>query len=60
MKDLKYQEKAVKELLNCSKKFLQERDGALMTFQAPTGSGKTIMLAESLSKLSIEMRITEN
>ena len=51
MKDLDYQNMAIKDLVSFSKKFLKDRNGALITFQAPTGSGKTIMLAESLSQI---------
>lgn len=56
MKELDYQKTAISDLVLFSKKFLEERDGALITFQAPTGSGKTIMLAESLSQIAKAMK----
>ena len=46
-----YQENAVIELLNKSKKFLLSEYKKIIVFQAPTGSGKTIMMAEVLKRL---------
>ena len=51
MKDLKYQRKYTKQLINASVEYLEEDRDALIVFQAPTGSGKTIMLADGLSRI---------
>jgi len=51
MKDLKYQRDAIEELSIIGKKYIQDEDPKLIVFQAPTGAGKTIMLAETISKL---------
>ena len=46
-----YQETAIDELLEKSKKLLQKSDMKKMVFRSPTGSGKTIMMAEFLQHL---------
>jgi len=46
-----YQEDAINELLDKAKKLLNMEDGKKLVFKAPTGSGKTIMMAEFLKKL---------
>ncbi|PIQ82129.1 MAG: hypothetical protein COV76_05155 [Candidatus Omnitrophica bacterium CG11_big_fil_rev_8_21_14_0_20_64_10] len=46
-----YQEDAIKELLTKAKKLIAYPDGKRMIFKAPTGSGKTIMVAEFLKRL---------
>jgi len=51
MKDLKYQKKYTKQLIDASVEYLEEERAALIVFQAPTGSGKTIMLADGLSRI---------
>jgi len=51
MKYLKYQEKAIKEIIDASTNYLYDEDSKLIIFQAPTGSGKTIMLASALSQI---------
>jgi type III restriction enzyme len=51
MKDLIYQNTAVKELSDISIKYIQDEDPKLIILQAPTGSGKTIMLASFLSQI---------
>lgn len=51
MKDLAYQKKYIKELVSISSGYLQDEDPKLIVFQAPTGAGKTIMLAEALSRI---------
>ena len=51
MKDLKYQNKYTKQLIDASVEYLEEQRAALIVFQAPTGSGKTIMLADGLSRI---------
>ena len=51
MKKLKYQETYTKELVDHSVRYLQDEESKLIVFQAPTGAGKTIMLAEALSRI---------
>jgi len=46
-----YQINAVDELLSKSKKLLGYADNKKLIFKAPTGSGKTIMIAEFLNQL---------
>lgn len=51
MKELAYQKKAESKLVQTSVEYLNEKDDFVIVFQAPTGSGKTIMLASALSEL---------
>ncbi len=46
-----YQEDAIDDLLDKAKKLLNMADGKTLVFKAPTGSGKTIMMAEFLKQL---------
>jgi len=46
-----YQENAIKELLDKSKKLLRYSGEKKLVFKAPTGAGKTIMMAEFLKRL---------
>jgi len=46
-----YQEDAISDLLDKAKKLLSAGDGKELVFKAPTGSGKTIMMAEFLKQL---------
>jgi type III restriction enzyme len=46
-----YQENAINELLGKSKHLLGYSDHKKLVFKAPTGSGKTIMMAEFLKQL---------
>ena len=46
-----YQEKAIDKLLNKTKELLVLSGGKKLVFKAPTGSGKTIMMAEFLKQL---------
>lgn len=56
MKELRYQEKAVKRLIEMSVDLLQnEDDYQNLVFKAPTGSGKTIMATRVLSDLYEEL-----
>jgi type III restriction enzyme len=55
-----YQENAVEDLLNKTKKLLGYSDGKKLVFKAPTGSGKTIMMAEFLKQLSDDKEIKQS
>ena len=46
-----YQEDAIEELLEKTKKLLTYSGGKKLVFKAPTGSGKTIVMAEFLKRL---------
>jgi type III restriction enzyme len=46
-----YQEDAIADLLDKAKKLLSADGGKKLVFKAPTGSGKTIMMAEFLKQL---------
>lgn len=48
----KYQEMAVRELLDDAKKLLQQTGEKKLVFKAPTGSGKTIIMAEFLARFA--------
>lgn len=47
-----YQETAVNEVLKSVRKLLRQSDGRKLVFKAPTGSGKTIMMAEFLAQFA--------
>jgi len=49
-----YQEEAVARLVSTAKRMLPLRGGKTVVFRAPTGSGKTIMMAEFLKRLIID------
>lgn len=51
MKELQYQQKAVKKIVENSLEYLNDKDNFVMVFHAPTGSGKTVMMADALSKI---------
>ena len=53
MRELQYQQKYIAELAKFSKEYLEENysNGYNIIFQAPTGSGKTYMISEAISKL---------
>lgn len=55
MKDLEYQKKYINELVSISNIYIHDEDPKLIVFQAPTGSGKTLMLAESMSRIVKEL-----
>lgn len=55
MKDLQYQKKYINELVSISNVYIQDEDPKLIVFQAPTGAGKTIMLAEAMSRIVKEL-----
>jgi type III restriction enzyme len=54
-----YQTTAIKELLSKSKKLLGYTDNKKLIFKAPTGSGKTIMMAEFLKQLCEDREIKQ-
>ena len=47
-----YQQHAVQRLLDGCKELLRQSGGKNLTFKSPTGSGKTIMMAEFLRRLA--------
>ena len=49
-----YQDKAVSDLYSAAAYLLQKAGNKVVVFKAPTGSGKTIMMAEFLRKLVAE------
>jgi type III restriction enzyme len=51
MKELQYQLEAVQELSNRANRLLRHESNKTLVFEAPTGSGKTIMMAEFLKSL---------
>ena len=51
MKLKQYQKEAVKELLEKAKKLLQKNKNKSIVFKSPTGSGKTVMIAEFLRQI---------
>lgn len=55
MKDIKYQKEAIEEIVFTSTRYIKDDDQKLIVFQAPTGSGKTIMLAEGISRIVKEL-----
>lgn len=55
-----YQEDAVEDLLDKAKKLLNIADGKTLVFKAPTGSGKTIMMAEFLKQLVDDKEVKQS
>ncbi len=56
MKSLKYQQKAVKELVEKTMELLSDPDSRhTLVFKAPTGAGKTVMASEMLMRLNEEI-----
>jgi len=51
IKELRYQLEAVQELTNRANRWLERTGNKTLVFEAPTGSGKTIMMAEFLKSL---------
>lgn len=51
MKELAYQKKAIAKIVNNGVDFLKDRGDFVIVFQAPTGSGKTVMMAEALTEI---------
>lgn len=56
MKELNYQKEYVSEITEVSMRYLLGGDPKILVFQAPTGSGKTIMMAQSLSTIATELK----
>jgi len=52
-----YQEEAVQKLFRSSSDFLSQSSGKKIVLKAPTGAGKTIMMAEFLSLMATESLI---
>ncbi|MCB9811260.1 DEAD/DEAH box helicase family protein [Candidatus Nomurabacteria bacterium] len=50
----KYQKEAVDKLLNHTKRLILDKNESTIVFKSPTGSGKTIMIADFLLRLSME------
>jgi len=55
-----YQEDVIEELLEKAKKLLAHSDGKKLVFKAPTGSGKTIVMAEFLKRLVDDREIKKS
>jgi len=55
-----YQENAIYDLLDKTKKLLSIAEGKKLVFKAPTGSGKTIMMAEFLKQLVDEKEVKQS
>ncbi|MBC8526329.1 MAG: DEAD/DEAH box helicase family protein [Candidatus Cloacimonetes bacterium] len=55
-----YQENAIQELLDKAKKLLNYSVNKKLVFKAPTGSGKTIMMAEFLKQLAEDPEFRQN
>ncbi len=55
-----YQEDTIDDLLNKTKKLLKMEDGKKLVFKAPTGSGKTIMMAEFLKQLVDDKEVKQS
>ncbi|MHB1049320.1 MAG: DEAD/DEAH box helicase [Bacteroidota bacterium] len=53
MKQVEYQEKYIRKLADTAIEFLEDRyqDESTIIFQAPTGSGKTYMVSQSLTQI---------
>lgn len=54
-----YQEEAINDLLDKAKRLINMADGKKLVFKAPTGSGKTIMMAEFLKQLVDDKEILQ-
>ncbi|MGB9762452.1 MAG: DEAD/DEAH box helicase family protein, partial [Minisyncoccia bacterium] len=55
-----YQKNAIDELLAKAKKLLSLNGGKKLVFKAPTGSGKTIMMAEFLKQLVDDREVSQS
>jgi type III restriction enzyme len=55
-----YQQNAIDELLTKAKKLLSLGGGKKLVFKAPTGSGKTIMMAEFLKQLVDDREVKQS
>ena len=55
-----FQEKAIKKLLHRSFDLISDRDKKKLVFKAPTGAGKTLMMAEYISSLCGSDILTKN
>jgi len=53
MKEIEYQKKYIKEIVDTATKYLtdQDRESATIVFKAPTGSGKTYMVSQALTQM---------
>ena len=57
MKDLKYQQMAIDELTDKTIRLLNTGEGRCkLVFEAPTGSGKTVMACQALASIADELR----
>ena len=54
-----YQENAIEELLEKTKRLLDYEEDKKLVFKAPTGSGKTIMMAEFLKRLAEDREVKQ-
>ena len=53
MKEIEYQKKYIKKLVDTATEFLTDeyRDSGTIVFKAPTGSGKTFMVSQAMTKM---------
>lgn len=53
MKEIEYQKKHIKKLVNTATEFLtdEDRDSGTIIFKAPTGSGKTYMISQAMTQI---------
>ena len=53
MKEVEYQIKYINKLVDTSNEYLtdEDRDGSTIIFKAPTGSGKTFMVSQTITKI---------
>ena len=59
MKNIKYQQKHIKKICDTATELLNDEwreDGATIVFKAPTGSGKTYMISQAITKLVKEQK----
>ena len=53
MKEVEYQIKNINKLVDASNEYLNDEDraGSTIIFKAPTGSGKTFMVSQTITRI---------